>query len=118
LSYVFYDNSPLNGVNSYRLKQIDLDGNTDYSIILAITFGGSSNITVSPNPADDIVVVKGVSTGQVVRLVNWQGRIVQEKTAIGTSVTFAISQLPAALYMVQVIGKDKIIGSIKLSKFR
>jgi len=71
--------------NSYRLKQIDLDGNAGYSIILAIAFGGSSNITVSPNPADDLVIVKGISTGQAVRLANLQGRIVQEKRQPATT---------------------------------
>ncbi len=116
LSYTFYDNTPLNGVDLYRLKQIDLDGNADYSIILPIAFGGSSKISVSPNPANDMVVVKGINAGQVVRLVDLQGKILQEKMATGDSETFQISQLPATFYIVQIFSNGRITGSIKLSK--
>jgi hypothetical protein len=39
LNYSFIDNSPIEGINYYRLKQIDLDGKYEYSKIVSATFG-------------------------------------------------------------------------------
>lgn len=39
LNYSFIDNSPIEGINYYRLKQIDLDGKYEYSKIVSTVFG-------------------------------------------------------------------------------
>lgn len=51
-NYEFWDNQPLNGVNYYRLKSLDLDGTYEYSNIVIITLDRKENIIgdVSPNP--------------------------------------------------------------------
>jgi hypothetical protein len=54
--YEFEDNYPLEGVNYYRLKQVDYDFNFEYSKIIAVTynealtFGEKKDFTVFPNP--------------------------------------------------------------------
>lgn len=51
-SYSLPHNSPVNGVNYYRLKQVDINGNFTHSNIVAITFTikGISISSVYPNP--------------------------------------------------------------------
>ncbi len=53
-NYSMTDESPLQGVNYYRLKQVDVDGNFTYSNIAQVTFSGSevqsTTLNVYPNP--------------------------------------------------------------------
>ncbi len=52
--YEYVDLRPNEGLNYYRLKQIDYDGAYDYSIVRSIDFKGSkSTLSVYPNPSDD-----------------------------------------------------------------
>ena len=51
--YEIIDESPLKGVNYYRLKQTDLDGSFSYSEVISCLLSGnesSCQINVSPNP--------------------------------------------------------------------
>jgi hypothetical protein len=52
-SYEFTDETPLKGINYYRLKQEDFDGTYDYSDIIAIIRGESDLLSVYPNPSTD-----------------------------------------------------------------
>ncbi len=60
LSYRFTDSDPLDGLNYYRLKQIDKDGKSVLSEVKVLSFAGASAIEVYPNPAKNgMVHVKG-----------------------------------------------------------
>ncbi len=50
-NYTFTDNTPLSGTNYYRLKMIDKDGHSEYSIVRIVNNGGSFYVTIYPNPA-------------------------------------------------------------------
>lgn len=52
-TYQAYDNSPVNGLNFYRIKQYDFDGNSHVSAIKTLKMYVSNRalITVSPNPS-------------------------------------------------------------------
>ena len=51
-SYSFKDNAPLNGVNYYRLKQVDRNGTFEYTNILSVVFN-LGVMVVYPNPVAD-----------------------------------------------------------------
>ena len=40
--YIAYDNSPISGLAYYRLKQVDIDGTTDYSDVKQVALNGGS----------------------------------------------------------------------------
>jgi len=52
-TYQAYDNSPVNGLNFYRIKQYDFDGNSHVSEIKTVKMFTSNRalITISPNPS-------------------------------------------------------------------
>ena len=54
-SYSFYDSKPALGVNYYRLKLVDQNGQFTYSEIKKINFSKTASIGVFPNPVKDIV---------------------------------------------------------------
>ena len=51
--YAFYDNSPMNGINFYRLKQVDINGKSTFSRIISVDFDQYEEnfFTIYPNPA-------------------------------------------------------------------
>lgn len=57
--YSFVDTKPLNGINYYRLKQVDFNGAYEYSNIRWVSFDkvGTNNVSVYPNPTSGIVTV-------------------------------------------------------------
>ena len=54
--YSATDLFPANGINYYRLKQVDKDGKFNYSKVLAVQFGLAINaVSTYPNPAKDVL---------------------------------------------------------------
>lgn len=51
-AYNFIDYNPHLGINYYRLKQVDLDGTTDFSDIKNVVIEQDYQINVFPNPAN------------------------------------------------------------------
>ena len=64
INYSFIDEQPENGINYYRLKQVDYDGTFEYTIVVAVTHNSSIEknnpveISVFPNPTTDVLWVK------------------------------------------------------------
>ena len=56
-SYGLVHTNPIIGVNYYRLKSNDLDANFEYSDIRQVTFTGSTDIKILPNPTTDVVYI-------------------------------------------------------------
>ncbi|MDX5346388.1 MAG: T9SS type A sorting domain-containing protein [Hymenobacteraceae bacterium] len=56
-TYKHNDTKPAAGINYYRLKQVDFDGTTEYSKVIAVEFGKTNEAAISmtmyPNPVID-----------------------------------------------------------------
>lgn len=94
-SYTFDDESPLPGVNYYRLKQVDVDGNFAYSDIISVTAPLTQGMTVSiyPNPAQSYVNIAFSSqeshTG-IVTMTDMVGKVVyQSDVSLSSGTTVA-----------------------------
>lgn len=56
--YAYFDPNPLAGVNYYRLRQVDFDGTTDYSKVVAVTLDKGDLMSIFPNPAKDRINIQ------------------------------------------------------------
>ncbi|MBX9851838.1 MAG: T9SS type A sorting domain-containing protein [Cytophagaceae bacterium] len=57
--YQFEDYHPVHGINYYRLKQVDFNGEFSYSKIKAVPFGKDSDgMTFYPNPVETTLMLK------------------------------------------------------------
>jgi hypothetical protein len=51
--YLFVDKNPAQGLNYYRLKQVDFDGNYEYSNVISVDYRNGQSTKIFPNPIKD-----------------------------------------------------------------
>jgi subtilisin-like proprotein convertase family protein len=116
--YYTMDNMPLNGISYYRLKQVDFDGQERIHEMesVYIDVAGVSDLVIFPNPATDLVTVRGdLVSLSTFRLLNAMGQdvrmnVVSYKQGDGT-LLLDISTLRAGVYMIK--NGSKIYSLIK-----
>ena len=79
--YTFTDEAPLPGQSYYRLKQIDYDGQHEYSPVVSVRLGDSGQFEVFPNPVRERLRLSFTATPPPdarLRLRNARGQTVRE----------------------------------------
>lgn len=77
--YNFTDDKPLNGINYYRLKQVDFDGQEDDSKIVSVNrlSEGKNILAAYPNPTHTVLTVEHTPSVQTLEIVNPLGQIIK-----------------------------------------
>jgi hypothetical protein len=118
LTYTFTDHNPVHGYNYYRLKQIDLDGTFDYSLMRVVIFGeeNAGKVIVFPNPTSLYVTITELKGNENINIYDVSGRKI--KSAISTSSTTDISLegLKEGIYHIQINGQNGEVSSHKIVK--
>jgi hypothetical protein len=104
LNYKAYDLKPFSGINYYRLKQTDYNGNYTYSNIVQVIFDTKSFVSVYPNPASDNIYVNVSSDydNANLKFIDALGREVLSQTISSSSVN-SINTISLAPGMYNVI---------------
>lgn len=111
--YSFTDNNAVsNAINYYRLNQIDFDGRSQISKMVALQFKNPRNkVTVYPNPASDVLQVTiPVKVSKLsMKIYDTQGRLQWSKRYNNPSKQIAVnvSNLPTGRYQL-IIGGDGV----------
>jgi len=115
-NYRFTDVLPYPGFTFYRAK-VYSGGNVQYSTIIKVQEKINNTITISPNPATDVVNVSftnNAASGKViVRVVNPEGKVVIESATNNSFIHFDISNLPAGIYLAQAVQNGQIFAANK-----
>jgi hypothetical protein len=120
--YSFVDESPINSMNYYRLKQVDLDGLYSYSNAIAIEFDRDLNaISLYPNPANTFVYVdiNGPLRGTTrTRVVTLSGQVVVEEYSNSYSqpIRLNIETLKLGTYFIEVHADGEVYRSRFIKK--
>lgn len=113
-SYQFHDESPVHGMNYYRIKQTDVDGNFSYSQTVEVAFLNTS-VTVFPNPLrshQELVVAFDLQNRDQIRLelTNALGQTLAHHAATYASgshrYTFSFDQLGQGYYFLKIISQE------------
>jgi hypothetical protein len=109
LTYAYTDAQPLDGMNYYRLQQVDLDGHISYSGTVSLYFGNESVISLYPNPVSQVLNIDintPKSTTALLKIFDATGRVVRtvemSLTAGNNSSSIDIQSLADGVYMIQI----------------
>jgi hypothetical protein len=110
--YVFYDEQPLPGKIFYRLKQVDINGQSKYSNTIWIIPDEHRAFIAWPNPVTasgsiNIYLKNEIKRPLRIVINDIAGREVYAETKNNAPNNFTIKPgLPAGIYTIQLIGKD------------
>ena len=113
INYSAPDNQPLQGVNFYRLKMVDVDGKFTYSKIVSVNIAHEIfTFQISPNPAKNILFVKinGGSGNGEFQITDISGRkLIKVIVSLNCNTAFSINinSLPKGIYNLLLITKNK-----------
>ena len=103
--YLFTDLVGAPGLYFYRLKSVDLDGSSSFSMILEIRIDAEDDLVISPNPARDRISIYVPSIDEIAELqiVDLQGRVlVTQQVQPGTPVIdFSVSGFASGAHIVK-----------------
>ncbi|MFN3405997.1 MAG: glycosyl hydrolase [Cytophagaceae bacterium] len=109
--YTMVDESPLSGINYYRLIQVDLDHTESISKIVSINFNSAQGtLMVYPNPADNFVIVQlmnyeAENSGYIISLKDMLGREVHAETIREISAEgkhISLDMISKGVYFIEV----------------
>lgn len=107
-AYNFMDKEAISGVNYYRLKQVDLNGDFEYfNIVTAKIDSETPVIHVLPNPVKDIARVRleiAIVDNANLELFNTAGELIKtiNVTNIGSIQEVNMADLPAGIYFLRL----------------
>jgi hypothetical protein len=104
-NYSMQDYHPIQGINYYRLKQIDLNNGYSYSPVIHVRFGKISGPLLFPNPAHTYFTVEsGKEPVKEISVLNVSGsELVHMINAAGwNSVNVSTDRIPAGVYLVRI----------------
>jgi hypothetical protein len=101
----------------YRLKDIDFDGNVNWSpIIFADCKNESTQIEVYPNPAKDYIkVITEIDKKTTLRILSLDGSILKSLTLFSKQTLVSLKDLVNGVYFIEINGKtaSKTIKIVK-----
>ena len=110
-NYRTFDNAPLTGINYYRLKQFDLDGKYEYSIVKSISFNNAYSISVAPNPAKDFINISATKNQNVVldiQLTDVSGQVLRRIQSSQNVIKISTAGMAKGLYFIKVKDADVV----------
>lgn len=120
LKYTFLDEAPGLGVNFYRIKMVDIEGNVEYSNTIHVSSTEfKSNLEVFPNPNNDILFIRVLSSGDPATQLNLydiQGRKIWDAKLSLRAGEEQVIELPSRSYAAGTYIVEFRNGTKKLTK--
>ena len=109
--YYFIDETPLNGIGYYRLKQFDNDGKYTFSNVVQVKLN-NPEIVISPNPSKGFVFVKAAQIPDYYLLTDHWGRQLQSGKP-GSDGRISFSSIAPGTYFLQVFYDGDNAGQVQ-----
>lgn len=103
IDYIYTDKNPQRGINYYRLKQTDFDGQFSYTHTVKAQINTVEPLEVFPNPTADVMTVNPPAdfSGGSLQVFDSAGRLVQSRTVNGAE-TVSLHDLTTGIYLLRL----------------
>jgi hypothetical protein len=115
-NYSFVDLQAKDGLNYYRLRAIESNGNDNLSDWRVVEIGNSPSVRILPNPATDNLTIEiNAPSGIELRFFNQLGQLVKTDYFNQSNQVhnINISDLPSGIYTIQIFLVESGVVSIK-----
>lgn len=108
---------PFNDALFIRLKMVDFDGTYEYSPVVRIskTNRFENNLTIYPNPTNDVLKVTIDKTIQKLEIIDMSGRLLLEQS--GDSNIISMQDLESGIYIIRVIDDWNQVSEKRVVKY-
>jgi hypothetical protein len=104
-TYSYEDEYLLPATYYFRLKQVDQDGQFEYTRILPVRIDGTETLRAFPNPVVDVVTIESqLALGQI-NIINSAGKSMFKTATYKNNAKINMQQLPSGIYTIMVGGK-------------
>ncbi len=106
VKYIFEDKDIAKANVLYRLRQEDQNGRVHYSEILSLIFySNEANITLYPNPVNDLVTIKSTEPITEINICSVRGELLKKEQYYDNelSVVFSVANLGKGVYFIKIV---------------
>ncbi|MBL7816209.1 MAG: T9SS type A sorting domain-containing protein [Saprospiraceae bacterium] len=109
-TYSFVDEKPNNGINYYRLRQVDFDGTATLSKTVSVDFSKNLDVKVYPNIVKEQLTfeINGDGSAADLSIVNMLGQVVKQQNLKSTEgvISLNVNNLANGQYILKVTTKS------------
>lgn len=123
LSYSYFDNTPVRGINFYRLRVIDNGGHEKFSAVRNVRNEGTADIAIYPNPVRTNMMVNITSDKldkALISITDMNGKMLYSKTMSITEgmnyVNVNTAAMSSGTYVIKIQLNDDLVVR-KFNKF-
>ena len=114
--YHFTDEHPASGTNYYRLKQMDFDGNFEYSPVQSVAIQREGELLIYPTITHgelQLQLPESAVEETLISIYSMQGALLQQQLLEGTgTLTVVLPEIPSGQYVVEVINGNTTKSSL------
>lgn len=103
--YTYTDSNPLSGTSYYRLRQVDFNGDTEYSNIVSLRYI-HNGVTIYPNPVKERFYLDPYS-GFVEKITIYNSTGSQITEIANPDTEIDVSELPKGIYVLKISVDDE-----------
>lgn len=114
-NYHFMDENPIEGLNYYRLKQVDFDGAFSYGAVKSIMMSSKAHdIQILPSVTHSTISIKGIPNNENTQLDIIQlstGRIMKSFTILGDKFdeNISVASFVPGTYVVRMLNNQEVL---------
>jgi len=109
-NYALVDHHPFTGMNYYRLRQVDFDGRSSYSEVVAVLVNNEDLVTSIYNPADHTIKIhfNKPQDQAKIKLFGSNGQLIRSAQLANNISRYDLNLpvLASGIYIIQIVSED------------